>query len=321
MSKPNIEQKNIIFNTTDEIEGKVEAVFSVFNEIDSDGDVVVPGSVKSGYGDKGVAMVWAHEWKEIVGRGEIIQDNDKAIFKGQFIMETEAGRDAFHTVKAMADMQQWSFGYEVLDSELGKFKTKDGQEKEVRFLKELKVWEVSPVLVGANQNTYTLSVKSEKDAPIEEKEEVSKDTFDNPGEAQERAKELGCSGIHSVEQNGQTNFMPCKTHEEYEQVSNEPKGKRFVDEVSELRINLENVINRAKGLTSLRLEKNKQLSKEATEILVELADELQNSFADLTDLLDAGADDKTLTNTELDTELYNSTLKRTMEILTDTVDI
>ena len=40
------EFKNISLLATDEIEGKVEAVFSIFNEIDSDGDVVLPNSIK-----------------------------------------------------------------------------------------------------------------------------------------------------------------------------------------------------------------------------------------------------------------------------------
>jgi HK97 family phage prohead protease len=154
--------KEFKLSTTDEVEGKVEAVFSVFNEVDSDGDVVLPNSIKSGYGEKGVAMVWAHDWKDVVGRGEIVDDGDKAVFKGQFIMDTERGRDAFNTVKAMGDLQQWSFGYEVDDYEVGMFK-KDSQEIEVRYLKNVKVWEVSPVLVGANQNTSTLSVKSDED--------------------------------------------------------------------------------------------------------------------------------------------------------------
>ena len=154
--------KEFKLSTTDEVEGKVEAVFSVFNEVDSDGDVVLPNSIKSGYGESGVAMVWAHDWKDVVGRGTIVDDGNKAIFKGQFIMDTERGRDAFNTVKAMGDLQQWSFGYEVDDFEVGMF-TKDSQEIEVRYLKNVKVWEVSPVLVGSNQNTSTLSLKSNED--------------------------------------------------------------------------------------------------------------------------------------------------------------
>ena len=109
MDREKWESKTIDITTTNEVEGKVEAVFSVFNEIDSDGDVVMPNSIKSGYGDAGVAMVWAHDWKKPIGRGEIVQDGEKAKFKGQFIMDTQDGRDAFETVKAMGELQQWSF--------------------------------------------------------------------------------------------------------------------------------------------------------------------------------------------------------------------
>ena len=35
--------KSVSFKTTDDEKGNVEAVFSVFNNLDSDGDVVVPG--------------------------------------------------------------------------------------------------------------------------------------------------------------------------------------------------------------------------------------------------------------------------------------
>jgi len=152
--------------------GTVSAVFSVFNEIDSDNDVVLPNSIKSGYGDKGVAMVWGHDWKNIIGKGQIIQDDDKAIFKGQFNLNTTAGKEAYETVKAMGDLQQWSFGFEVKDSEIGMFKKENGEEKEVRYLKDLKVWEVSPVMVGANQNTYTVAVKEQKEPEDEIVEEV-----------------------------------------------------------------------------------------------------------------------------------------------------
>lgn len=45
---------------------------------------------------------------------------------------------------------------------------------------------------------------------------IRKDVFDNPGEAQGRAKELGLDGIHSHKEGDETVFMPGKTHEEYE---------------------------------------------------------------------------------------------------------
>ncbi|QDP46745.1 MAG: putative portal protein [Prokaryotic dsDNA virus sp.] len=48
------------------------------------------------------------------------------------------------------------------------------------------------------------------------KEEVSKDTFTTIEEAEERAEELGCSGTHTHDENGELVYMPCSTHQEYE---------------------------------------------------------------------------------------------------------
>ena len=154
------EQKEAKFSLNKEKEGNIEAVFSVFNMIDSDGDVVVKGAVKSGFPKSGnVPMVWSHDWKQPIGKGTIEQDDDKAVFKGQFFMDTDAGVEAYKLVKNMGDLQQWSFGYEVNDYESGEFKDKQGENQNVRYLKDLSVFEVSPVLVGANRETYTLAMK------------------------------------------------------------------------------------------------------------------------------------------------------------------
>ena len=46
--------------------------------------------------------------------------------------------------------------------------------------------------------------------------EHSKDVFTNPGEAMKRAKEMGLDGVHShKDKDGNTVFMPGKTHKEY----------------------------------------------------------------------------------------------------------
>lgn len=47
-------------------------------------------------------------------------------------------------------------------------------------------------------------------------EELSRDVFDNPGEAMKRAKEMGLEGVHNhKDKNGKNVFMPGKTHDEY----------------------------------------------------------------------------------------------------------
>lgn len=215
--------KSIEFKTVDDEKGKVEAVFSVFNNVDTDGDVVLPGSIKSGFKDNQVPMVFAHKWDQPIGKGVITSDDSKATFTGSFFMETEAGREAYNLAKEMGDLQEWSFGFRINDYESGKFK-KDGMEEEidVRYLKDLEVFEVSPVLVGANRETYTLAIKSGEEAVyeatnVDEKSEVAPEVFSTQEEAEARAKELGCEGSHSHESDGTTVYMPCKTHEEFEQ--------------------------------------------------------------------------------------------------------
>ena len=47
-------------------------------------------------------------------------------------------------------------------------------------------------------------------------EELSRDVFDNPGEAMKRAKEMGLEGVHNHKnKDGKNVFMPGKTHDEY----------------------------------------------------------------------------------------------------------
>ena len=237
--------KSIEFKTTDDEKGSVEAVFSVFNNVDTDGDVVLPGSIKSGFKDNQVPMVFAHKWDQPIGNGVITSDDSKATFRGSFFMETEAGREAYNLAKEMGDLQEWSFGFRINDYESGKFK-KDGMEDEidVRFLKDLEVFEVSPVLVGANRQTYTLAIKSGEEAVyesdnIDEKAANDEDIFDNQEDAKKRAEELGCSGTHIHEMDGKEVYMPCSTHDAYEEMINDSKGGEEPEEDSSCNCNCE----------------------------------------------------------------------------------
>ncbi len=132
-------------------EGSLSAVFSTFNVVDSDGDVVVPSAFTAG---QEVPLVWSHDWARPVGKGTINVTPEHAVFDGRFFTETSWGQDAYQTVKALGSLQEYSWGFRVLDAEPGEM---NGQP--VRFIKRAEVFEVSPVLVGANRETYTLALK------------------------------------------------------------------------------------------------------------------------------------------------------------------
>lgn len=132
-------------------EGQIEAVFSTFGVVDRDGDIVEVGAIADG---QPVPMVWSHDWSRIVGKGVTRVDSERAVFDGAFFTQTAAGRDAYETVKAMGELQEYSWGFRILDAD---FVQRD--EEYVRVIKRAELFEVSPVLVGAGRGTGTLSLK------------------------------------------------------------------------------------------------------------------------------------------------------------------
>jgi len=133
--------------------GEFQAIFSRFNVIDHDGDVTLPGAFTEA--QKVRVSYWGHRWGDLpVGRGEIHQDGEKAWIDGHFFLDTEGGRETYHTVKNLDELQEWSYGFDVIEGAEGQFA---GQQ--VYLLKRLEVHEVSPVMLGAGIGTETVSIK------------------------------------------------------------------------------------------------------------------------------------------------------------------
>ncbi len=135
-------------------EGSVQAVFSTFGVVDKGGDIVLASAFTHG---QMVPMTWSHRWDMPVGRGQILVEQDRAVFDGKFFLETSAGAEAYKTVKAMAELQQWSWGFRIVDAS---WEQRDGEY--VRLIKRAEVFEVAPVLVGEGEGTYTLGLKGSR---------------------------------------------------------------------------------------------------------------------------------------------------------------
>jgi hypothetical protein len=138
--------------------GEVTAVFATLNVIDSDGDVTLPGAFENGA--KVAISAYGHtSWQGAlpVGKGSIREVKDEAVFEGRFFMDTVGGADTFATVKALAEdgLGEWSYGYDPVEFSFG-----EQDDRPVRYLAKQKVYEVSPVLLGAGVNTRTLTAKS-----------------------------------------------------------------------------------------------------------------------------------------------------------------
>lgn len=143
--------------------GQVEAVFATFNVKDKDGEVTLPGAFENGAAV--VISAYGHgSWRGLmpVGRGIIKTTETQAILQGQFFLDTAAGLETFKTIKGVAELQEWSYAFEVLET--GELTEPMRQAGVWRVLKKVRVFEVSPVLRGAGIDTETLDVKNEKPA-------------------------------------------------------------------------------------------------------------------------------------------------------------
>src|SRR6056300_798700 len=235
----------------------IEAVFSLFDTIDSDNDVTKANSLRSGYTGNKVPLVWNHDWSKVIGRGIIETDNQKAVFKGYFL-NTEAGKEAYETVKAMQDMQQFSYGFQVMKSTKGTHIDSKGEEVPVRVLEDVKVWEVSPVLVGAQQNSFVQALKSglqtydDVDTEFEEvKEEESKYgkcTYEKDGKCA-KEKDLKISSATDAS------------------ISSSQQGMRLGEHAVASLEELKAFTERIEDLASLRNSEKKTLSSKSTELI------------------------------------------------------
>jgi HK97 family phage prohead protease len=139
-----------------EAQGRIHAVVSCFNNVDSDGDVMLPGSFKSAIeGGKAKGKlppgVWAHNWEMPVAKTlDAYEDAEGLHVLAQFNLKTVAGHDAFSNIE-QGIITEYSFGFRATDYDQ---KASGGRE-----IKSVEWFEWSPVLVGANRNTRTVSAK------------------------------------------------------------------------------------------------------------------------------------------------------------------
>jgi len=155
----------------DEARGIVECFVAAIGNKDSVGDVVLPGAFNGSLKRRKPRVVWGHNWNEPIGKVLEIYEvppNDPRLpskmrsggvgglfAKVQFNLKSERGREAFANVVFFGAEQEWSIGYKTLDAVFD-------PAQSANLLKEVELYEVSPVLHGANQLTGTISIKSDK---------------------------------------------------------------------------------------------------------------------------------------------------------------
>jgi HK97 family phage prohead protease len=152
----------------DQAKGLVECFVAAIGNKDSVGDIIIPGAFDGSLKRRKPRVVWGHNWNEPIGKVLDIYEvapKDRRLpqkmfdagvgglfAKVQFNMNSERGKEAFANVAFFGEEQEWSIGYKTIEADYD-------PTHQANVLKEVELYEVSPVLHGANQLTGTLSVK------------------------------------------------------------------------------------------------------------------------------------------------------------------
>ncbi|MCB1476641.1 MAG: HK97 family phage prohead protease [Rhodobiaceae bacterium] len=139
-------------------DGTLEGYGSVFNNIDSYGEKVMPGAFAESLArhkreGTSVAMLWNHDTYQPIGIWDELSEDGKGLkAKGRFLLDIQRAREIY-TLAKNKGIGGLSIGYREEDTD---------QDGPVRLLKKLNLFEISPVTFPANRRARIESVKSER---------------------------------------------------------------------------------------------------------------------------------------------------------------
>ncbi|MEX3610060.1 HK97 family phage prohead protease [Rothia sp. LK2588] len=149
-------------------DGQFKALISTYNP-DSYGDVVAPGAFKNtiaaweARGDQ-IPVIWAHDWNDPFSHIGVVQKaeetGDGLVVTGYISPEErDSNPKAAQIWRLMKSRRvtQFSFAFDVIEGG-----TIDRDGKSYYELRELKVYEVGPCLLGVNQESELLAAKAQR---------------------------------------------------------------------------------------------------------------------------------------------------------------
>lgn len=154
---------------------EIEGYGSTFGNIDLGGDVMMPGAFANSltkHATEGTKpkMLWNHRSYDLpIGVWDSFKEDEHGLYmKGRFA-DTQLGRDV-RTLAKMRAIDSMSIGFTIVDAEF----SREG----IFMLKEVDLWEVSPVNFPMNPEAVIAAVKSQ---------------FSDPRSFERHLRDAGCS--------------------------------------------------------------------------------------------------------------------------------
>lgn len=148
--------KNAPIGDIDEKAGIVKGYGSIFGNRDSDDDVIERGAYTKTIQENGsrVRYLWQHDITKPIGKMTELYEDEKGLAFVAEVPKTTLGRDALELMK-YGVINENSVGILPI--------VKDWHEEEkTRYIKEVKLYEVSAVTLASNDRAMINEVKSEE---------------------------------------------------------------------------------------------------------------------------------------------------------------
>jgi len=142
--------------------GIVTGYFSIFGNLDSDGDIVMPGAFRKTIKENGpesgkprILHLYQHDPMSPIGKPHVLKEDKKGLYFETKISDTSLGKDVLQLYRDKV-LSEHSIGYQIVKREVDE----SGKER-TQKLTELKLWEGSTVSWGANMEALVSTVKTE----------------------------------------------------------------------------------------------------------------------------------------------------------------
>jgi HK97 family phage prohead protease len=136
----------------DEVKGVVTGYFSAFGNVDSDGDMIVPGAFTKTLKEnqRRIKHLWQHDVRYPLSKPSVIKEDSYGLYFESEISKTSYGKDVLQLYKDGV-VDEHSIGFRTVRQN-----KKDGYNE----ISETVLYEGSTVTFGANPNTPFMGMKS-----------------------------------------------------------------------------------------------------------------------------------------------------------------
>ncbi|AHJ88602.1 head maturation protease [Geobacillus phage GBK2] len=147
-----MEFKNFRFEVKATDDYTFEGYAAVFRNMDSYRDVIEPGAfTKTIKESKRVKVLWQHDPWQPIGKPVHMEEDTHGLYVKAKISNTQLGKDVIQLIKDGV-IDELSIGYNTIKDEWDK-------KNNIRRIKEVKLWEFSPVTFAANDQAIITGAK------------------------------------------------------------------------------------------------------------------------------------------------------------------